>query len=467
MKTLLSILMFVLCINSSFATIWLPSILSDNMVLQRESTATIWGWTTSTSETITVVGSWNHKEITVKADQGIWSVNLPTPQAGGPYTVIIKGHEEVLLKNILIGEVWICSGQSNMEWTPDRGLLNAEEEIKNADYPNIRFFQVLKHQSTAPQDDLKGNWTMCSPETMRKFSSVAYFYGRKLHKDLSIPIGLINSSWGGTPIEVWIEKNKIENDKELKAASKKIKRNVWWSNEAGSTYNAMIHPIKKYTIAGAIWYQGESNRVNAFSYYKSFPLLISSWREVWGKEFPFYYAQIAPYTYDTSANIDAAVVRDAQLQTMSTVPNTGMAVTNDIGNLKNIHPTNKQEVGRRLALWAMAKTYGVNGIEYSGPIYKSMEVKKKKIEISFDHASKGLLKKGKVLTAFFIAGEDQKFYAAKAKIKGNKVMVSSSKVKKPVAVRFAFSNTATPNLFNNSGLPAAAFRTDDWLIKLK
>jgi len=453
--------------NNSYAKIWLPSILSDNMVLQQQSEATIWGWTTFTNETITITGSWNTKEVTVKANQGLWSVQLPTPVAGGPYIVSIKGHENIIITNVLIGEVWICSGQSNMQWTPEQGLLNSEDEIKNAKYPAIRFFQILPHQSSTPQDNTLGKWEECSPETMKKFSSVAYFFGRKLHKNLSIPIGLINSSWGGTPIETWISKGLIENDEELRMAAKKISDYPWWPKNPGETYNSMIHPITKFNVAGAIWYQGESNRVNPFSYYKSFPLLIKSWRKDWNKEFPFFFVQLAPFKYNNLLNVDAAIVREAQLQTMLSVPNTGMAVTNDIGNLKNIHPIKKQEVGRRLALWALAKTYGVKNIAYSGPVYRSMKIKKRKIILSFDHADNGLIKKGKVLNEFLIAGDDKKFYKAKAKIVGNTVEVKNTNVINPQAVRFAFSNTALPNLFNKSGLPATAFRTDTWKIKFE
>ncbi len=459
------LLLFLIWMNFSFGNIWLPSILSDNMVLQQNSTATIWGWTTATSETITVTGSWNNETVTIKAHQGVWSVKLPTPVAGGPYTVTIQGHEEIILSNILIGEVWICSGQSNMEWIPKMGLLNADEEIKNADYPNIRFFTVKKHIASSPQDDTPGNWLTCSPETMKYFSSVAYFFGRKLHKNLSTPIGLINSSWGGTNVEVWMPEEILEQDENLLKSVDKIKELPYWPKDPELAYNAMIHPIIKFDIAGAIWYQGESNRPNANSYYKIFPLMIDSWRKAWDKELPFYFVQIAPFNYYKSQkNIEAAVVRDAQLHTMMTVINTGMAVTNDIGELDNIHPKNKQEVGRRLALWALAKTYGVKGLEFSGPVYKSMEIKKNKISIHFDHVGNGLIKKGKNLNEFFIAGVDKKFYPAKAKIKGNTIVVSSSKVKEPLAVRFAFSDKALPNLFNESGLPASAFRTDNWEI---
>ena len=465
-RSLSFFILLIFSISSGFAKIWLPSILSDHMVLQQESSATIWGWTTSTSETITITGSWNNLKITVKADQGIWSAQLPTPIAGGPYSISIEGHEKILLKNILIGEVWLCSGQSNMEWTAKKGILNAEVEIEKANYPNIRFFQITKHKSSNPQDNTPGNWMECSPETMNNFSSIGYFFGRKLHKDLSIPIGLISSNWGGTPVEVWIPKQLIKSDKYLKSASEKLTKRPWWPEEPGAAYNTMIYPLVKFNIAGTIWYQGESNRQNAFSYYRSFPLLIKTWREKWNKEFPFYFVQIAPFKYNSKTNIEAAIVRDAQLYTMNTVPNTGMVVTNDIGDLKNIHPKNKQEVGRRLALWALAKTYGVKKLEFSGPLYKYMEIKKNKIIISFDHAKNGLQSKEKVLNEFYIAGADQIFYPAKAKIDEKKIIVSSSKVKKPVAVRFAFSNTALPNLFNKEGLPASAFRTDDWDIKI-
>ena len=464
MKKIL-IVLCVLMANVSFGKLWMPSVLSDNMVLQQKTDVTIWGWTTASDETITVTGSWNNTPIEIKAYQGKWALKLPTPEAGGPYTVTVDGHEKIVIENVLIGEVWLGSGQSNMQWSPNAALLNAKEEIKNANYPSIRFFHVDRHISSHPQDDTPGSWVECSPKTMQHFSSVAYFFGRELHQDLKIPVGLIHSSWGGTPVEVWIKDELINEDDYLKTAAKKVKPTAWWPNDPGLAYNAMIHPLINFEIAGCIWYQGESNRANPFSYYKSFPLLITSWRDDWQKELPFYFVQIAPYKYDPNNSWDAAVVRDAQLQTMLNVPNTGMAVTNDIGNLENIHPINKQDVGNRLALWALANTYGKSGLEYSGPIYKSMEVKKRKVILNFDHANSGLMAKGKELTEFYVAGDDKKFYPAKAKIVGNSVVVSSSEVKEPLAVRFAFSNTALPNLFNKEGLPASAFRTDDWALE--
>ncbi|MCM4167473.1 hypothetical protein KCTC52924_01031 [Arenibacter antarcticus] len=464
MKKLL-VLFTLLSMANSYAEIWLPSILSDNMVLQQNSDVTIWGWTTATSEEITVYGTWNNEKITTKAHQGVWTIQLPTPKAGGTYTVIVEGHEKLEISNVLIGEVWLGSGQSNMQWTPNQGLENAEEEINNANYPEIRFFQVAQKISQTPQDQLRGKWVVCSPETMQKFSSVAYFFGRELHQKLSVPVGLINSSWGGTPVEVWLKKELITEDEELGEAASKLREVAWWPNKPGYAYNAMIHPITKFNIAGFIWYQGESNRVNPKSYYKSFPLMIKSWRAEWGKELPFYFVQIAPFKYDDPNATDAAHVRDAQLYTMKNVGNTGMVVTNDIGNLDNIHPSNKQDVGNRLARWALAKTYGNKDLVYSGPVYKSMEINKKKIVLSFDFAENGLEKKGKELEEFYIAGEDKVFYPARAKIKGSSIIVTSTKVKEPTAIRFAFANGALPNFYNSAGLPASAFRTDNWELK--
>ncbi|MDY7393985.1 sialate O-acetylesterase [Aureibaculum sp. 2210JD6-5] len=466
MKKQVLLLIAILFFNQVFAEIWLPSILSDNMVLQQQSEVTIWGWTTSSSETISVYGSWDNKKFTTKANQGVWSLKLPTPKSGSIYSLTIEGHETIVINNVLIGEVWLASGQSNMQWSANSGIENAKEEIKNADYPEIRFFQVLRHKSTYPQDQTLGKWMVCTPETMQNFSAVAYFFGRKLHQDLSVPVGLINSSWGGTPVETWIDKDLIKKDSELSKAAKKIGDNPYRPKDPGVAYNAMIHPILNFNIAGVIWYQGESNRQNVPSYYESFPLLIDSWRKAFNKDFPFYFVQIAPFKYDNINGVDAAIVRDAQLKTMLTVPKTGMVVTNDIGNLENIHPINKQDVGKRLALWALAKDYGKTGLVYSGPVYKSMETKKRKIILNFDHADKGLTKKGKSLTEFYIAGEDQKFYPAKAKIVGNTVVVSAREVKEPKAVRFAFTNGALPNLFNKEGLPASAFRTDNWEIEV-
>lgn len=464
-KKLILLLITTLYFNYAFADIWLPSILSDNMVLQQKSEVKIWGWTTHTNEKLTITPSWNNEAVEIQAYQGTWSGRLTTPKAGGIYTITIKGHQEISIQNVLIGEVWLGSGQSNMEWSANSGIDNAEEEVAKANFPEIRFFTMVKHKSETPQDRGIGKWVVCTPETMKSFSAVAYYFGRELHNELKVPVGLINSSWGGTPIETWIQKELIE-DNELQASAKKVEVRPWWPNKPGSAYNAMIHPILNFNIAGVIWYQGESNRQNAFSYYTSFPLLIDSWRAAFEKDFPFFFVQIAPYKYDDPKGLDATIVRDAQLKTMQTVPKTGMVVVNDIGNLEDIHPQNKLDVGKRLSRWALAKNYGKLDIVVSGPIYKSMEIKKSKVILHFDYAENGLQQKGNVLNEFYIAGEDQKFHPAKAKIVGNTVIVSSRKVNNPQAVRFAFSNGALPNFFNREGLPASAFRTDNWEINL-
>jgi sialate O-acetylesterase len=448
------------------ASIWMPSVFSDNMVLQQQQMVPLWGWTSNPGETIRITGSWNQDTVSVVAVEGVWRTMIETPDAGGPYTVTVVGNETVVIHNVLIGEVWLCSGQSNMEWTPQQGLVNLEQEQKAANYPEIRFFTVPKHKSSYPQDNTPGKWVVCTPETFLHFSAVGFFFAREVFQQLHVPMGMINASWGGSPIEDWIPAPLIKQNPELSEAAKKLKKVNWWPTTPGVAYNAMIAPLIPYTIAGVLWYQGESNRVNASSYYTSLPLLIRSWRDAWGEDFSFYFAQIAPYDYKDD-NVAGAVVRDAELMTMKTVPGTGMAVTNDIGNLKDIHPHNKQEVGRRLALWALAHDYHRPKVVFTGPVYKEMEVDGNKVILSFDHAEGGLKMDGKELKAFTIAGEDRVFVPAKARIKDGTVEVWSPKVKKPVAVRFGFSDIALPNLTNGAGLPASAFRTDNWDVEIK
>jgi sialate O-acetylesterase len=462
--TLLALLILVSAQMQS--EVRLPSVFSSNMVLQQNKEVAIWGWA-SPQEQIKIIGSWNNKTIEVKTSSGAkWMTLLQTPIAGGPYTVTIEGENTIVLENILIGEVWVCSGQSNMESsaTHSYSFNNAKEEISNANYPKIRLFQVEKATSDTKQEDLTGTWTLCSPETMKSFSGTAYFFARELQNKLDIPIGLIHSSWGGTAAEVWMDKEVIDADPAFLENSSKLHVKDWCPTEAGSAFNAMIAPIIPYAIAGTIWYQGESNTVAPLNYSRLFPALIKDWRNKWGNEFPFYYVQIAPFKYDKP---DIGVLlRESQLKAMS-VSNTGMVVISDIGDITNIHPTNKQDVGYRLAQWALAKTYGKTDISYSGPVYKEMKTESKKIKLFFDYAQKGLVAKGGDLTHFEIAGVDKQFVPAKAKIIGNYIEVSSNKVKEPKAVRFAWDNVAEPNLFNSQGLPASAFRTDDWEIVMQ
>ncbi len=440
----------------SRANISLPGIFTDNMVIQQKSDVIIWGWA-STMEKITIKADWATEEISTTADnQGTWKLILKTPAAGGPYNIIIKGYNEIVLKNVLTGEVWLCSGQSNMQWSARSGINNAEEEIKNANYPKIRLFTVNLSTSHFPQDRVSGEWKECTPEAMRDFSSIGYFFARELSDRLGVPVGIINSSWGGTAAESWMAEEVIQNNEYLRTAAAMQKPVPWGPVEPGRIYNAMIHPLVQFRIAGAIWYQGEANTVNAYAYKDILENLIGSWRREWGYDFPFYYAQIAPYKYGNP--FEGVLVREAQRKALA-VPNTGMVVLSDIGDTTNIHPRNKQAAALRFANLALNRYYRAITIQDSGPLYKGMVIEKNKAIISFEN-SDGLHTAGKVLSGFEIAGEDKVYFPATAKIRDQKVVLQSGKVKIPVYVRFAWSNTATPDLFNQAGLPASCFTTE-------
>jgi sialate O-acetylesterase len=444
----------------SYSQIKLPSIFGDNMVLQQNSEATVWGWGEPGSE-IKISGSWSKDTVKTKiSNQSAWKVKLKTPAAGGPFLISIKGNEEVILNNVMIGEVWICSGQSNMEWSADSKIINSEEEVKNANYKDIRFFHVKKMGSETAQNNCFAKWEECSPSTMHSFSAIGYFFGRNLHQNLNIPIGIIEVAWGGTPAEVWMKAGLVESDPMLQACAAKLNTFDWWPSKPGVVYNGMIAPMVPYRIAGAIWYQGESNADNPESYQKLFKTLIENWRLDFGTDFPFYYVQIAPYTYGQSTR--AAMIREMQTQSMD-IPKTGMVVVSDlVDDVKNIHPRNKQDVGKRLADWALAETYGVKGLVYKHPVYESMSVEKNKIRISFANANNGLTVHGDNIVCFEIAGADKIFIPAKAKIEGSTVLVWAKELKTPVAVRFSYSNDAIGNLFGKEGLPVVPFRTDNW-----
>ena len=432
----------------------LPSIFSDHIVLQQQQAVTIWGWG-KPYEKVTVFGSWDDVAIETAVDnQAHWSLQVQTPKAGGPYTLTIRGYNEIILKDVLIGEVWVCSGQSNMEWSARLGIDSAGVEVSRADYPLIRFFSVNHRTALTPQIDLSGQWTVCSPQTMIDFSAVAYFFARKLQAEMDVPIGLINSSWGGTPAEVWTPEDVFEEKPALSEAAGLISPMGWSPKEPGRVFNAMLAPLVRFRIAGAIWYQGETNTANPATYKDLMAAMIGSWREAWGYEFPFYYAQIAPYKYGTP--FTGAEVRDAQRRALE-IPNTGMVMTSDIGNIDDIHPRNKQEVGLRMANLALTGHYQVLDQVVSGPLYRSFNLEKKSIRVFFDHAE-GLVCRGGPCTHFEIAGEDGVFHPAEAVVEDNTVVVSSPEVRTPKAVRFGWSNTAEPNLFNGAGLPASCFK---------
>jgi sialate O-acetylesterase len=455
----LSILMAFCGLASSAGAVTLPAIIGPHMVLQQNAEVTIWGWG-KTGEEITVTGSWDNQPVKTKADnQARWEVKLKTSAAAGPHTLTVKGYNTLVLEDVLLGEVWLCSGQSNMEWSASAGIDNAEQHVAQANYPSIRFFQVAHRTADSPQLDLQGQWVVCTPETMKNFSAVGYFFGREIHQKMKVPVGLINSSWGGTPAEVWLSSQAIAANPVLAQSAAGRKEVQWGPVQPGKAYHAMIAPLIPFRLAGALWYQGESNTDAPEVYAQLLPALIQNWRTQWQQDFPFYYVQIAPFNYGGAEEWPR--LAEAQLKTLS-VPHTGMVVISDVGNVDDIHPRNKLDVGKRLAALALNKTYGQKDVPFSGPVFREMKPEGNKLRLSFDHADQGLVVKGKGLTHFEIAGEDQKFVPATAKIDGKTIVVSAKEVKKPVAVRYAWSNTANPNLFNKAGLPAASFRTDSW-----
>jgi len=431
------------------------------MVLQQNTSAKLWGWG-EPAEKLLVTTSWNNRTDSLKVDEnGKWIISIPTPVAGGPYNITLKGHNTIVLQNVLIGEVWICSGQSNMEMNYNWGIPQMKPDISTAANSNIRFFQVPRSTAPAPQEMGEGRWTECDSNTVKSFSAVAYYFGKKLNADLNIPIGLIQAAWGGTPAETWTPVEKVEADPVLKSAAQKIARVPWWPITPGYAYNGMIAPVINSQIAGVIWYQGEANVGAASTYQQLLTTMIKSWREKSGKEFSFYLVQLAPFNYG-NRNV-AALLREAQQKTTA-LSKTGMVVTTDLADdTADIHPKNKKDVGYRLANLALADTYGKNIPSALMPVFKSMMInRKEQIVVTIDNAPNGLMQKGKTATGFFVAGPDKIFYPAVAKIYDNKIVLSAKSVTHPDAVRYAFSNTAIGNVFSKEGLPLAPFRSDDW-----
>jgi sialate O-acetylesterase len=460
-KFLLTLLILFAITPILFAKIILPSVFADNMVLQQNSEVAIWGWS-DPGETVKIVTSWNSKDtVKVKADNAAaWKTTIRTIGAGGPYSIQILGNGGIKLSNVMLGEVWICSGQSNMEMSVNWKLINGEEEAAKANNPNIRIFHVQKIGADYPQQTCNATWTTCTPETMRATSAVGYFFAREIQQKLNVPVGIIVSAWGGTPAEVWIEKSRIENNPELKK-NKHTDDSQWWPGSPGKLYNSMIAPFVPYGIAGAIWYQGESNCENYPIYSQLMKTLIENWRSDFKKDFPFYLVQIAPYNYGDKGTSE--YIREQEDIVAKTVANTGMVVITDlVDNIKDIHPKDKLNVGKRLANYALAETYKQNVGAYKSPAYQSMQVEKDKVRLTFSNILTGLKCTGKTPEKFLIAGDDQNFVPATAKMDGNTIVLSSKLVKTPVAVRFGFDDTTMPDVFSSEGLPLAPFRTDKW-----
>ena len=484
------------------ADVRLPHVIGSRMVLQRDISLPIWGWADPNENVTVKIGE--NEFSTQASKEGDWKVELPPMKAGGPFSMTVSGKNTIQLTDILIGEVWICSGQSNMQ-VPLSTVFNTKQEIAQANYPGIRLFHVPRIPAGQPVSDIDTEWLPCSSENFSEFSATAYFFGRDLHKELGVPVGLINSSWGGTYIEPWTsyegfkqvpeltefveridqDKNAYRNSlgesldevqewikesrKALKSGEEIPLQPEWPEHPLDShrspsgLYNGMIHPIIPYAIRGAIWYQGESNRREGMLYFDKTKALIGGWRKAWNQgDFPFLYVQLAPCRYGKGNYHHLPGMWEGQTACLA-IPNTGMVVTTDIGDVTYVHPLNKQDVGKRLSLWALAKAYGRDDLVYSGPFYKSMAVSGNKIVISFDHTGSGLKSAdGKPLNWFTIAGANQKFVKAHAEIEGDTVVVWSEKIDDPVAVRFGWHEEAEPNLMNKENLPASPFRTDKW-----
>lgn len=459
MKKLFQLLVIMLPF-STYAEVKLSALFGDDMILQQNTMVNVWG-SAQPNEVVRVQGSWMQTATETRADAtGVWKVQIPTPKAGTGFTLTINEH---VLKNVAIGEVWICSGQSNMEWTPRQGLDDVARAQMSANFPNIRAFTVQRNSKNEAQTDVSGKWSPISPESMMQFSSVAYFFGKMLHQELNVPIGLINTSWGGTPAEAWMSESALRMDQRFAHLAARANNPQKTEVFPTSLYKGMVEPLIPFKMAGVIWYQGESNTSDPYLYRTLFPALIADWRSAWGNEFPFYYVQIAPYQY--SLPYIGALVQEAQRMTLAKARNVGMVVTTDIGNPKDIHPTNKQDVGKRLALWALAKHYQKADFvgKYSGALYQKMRIEGNKIRVYFDEFD-GRLAHPFPLTHFYVAGADKRFYPAFAEFSRKELLVYSPNVPNPVAVRFGFDNIAEPNFRNRNSLPASPFRTDDWAL---
>lgn len=458
---------FLMLLLASFhvsAKVVLPSVFSDNMVLQQKDEVNVWG-KAAANNTISIITSWNNKKYTVISDQqGNWKTKIVTPAAGGPYTITFNDGDKLTLQNVMIGEVWVCSGQSNMDMPVlgfgNQPVLHSNEILFDADNSNIRLIRYEDALSRTPAFDCRSTtWEVSDAKSAGKFSAVGYQFAQLLQRKLKVPVGMIMSSRGGTKIEAWMSENSLKDfpDIRIPAVDDTAKMG---KNDPAVLFNAMVHPFLGYGIKGVIWYQGEANRANAKIYDQLMVSMVREWRNLWHRgDFPFYYVQIAPFKYKDTL---APLVREAQLKASTQIPNCGMVVTMDVGAEHSIHPPDKTTVSRRLAYWAMAKTYGMDGLACAGPVYQSVKINKETASITFTNVENGLTSFGKTLSAFEVAGEDKVFYPAAARIIRKGVVVHSAQVKQPVAVRYAFKDWAAGDLYNTEGLPAAPFRTDDW-----
>lgn len=489
---------YAVLLLSGRADVRLPGLFSDHMVLQQGQPVTVWGWADS-DEAVTV--SFRNRTVSTVAAGGKWRVQLPRQKAGGPHALVVQGRNRVEIQDVLVGEVWICSGQSNMEWPLNRSF-EPQPDVDAATLPQLRLFTVPKLRAQEPVDDVKAAWQLCTPASVPGFSAVGFYFGRDLQAARGVPVGLIHTSWGGSPAEVWMRQEVLERNPrfkreildpypeqerkfqaelaawekesaDLKAQGKEQTRGRPWNSwRPSELYNGMIAPLIPFGVRGAIWYQGESNAGRAHQYRSLFPNLIQNWRDDWGlPDLTFLAVQLAPWDRNqkrspeeiTARPVDSdwAELREAQLITAQTLKSVGLAVITDVGDKDDIHPARKQPVGARLALLARSLAYGERLVA-SGPVFKRLKVKQSDAILSFDHTGGGLEARGGKLRGFAIAGEDQKFMWADARIEGKTVVVSHPLVSRPVAVRYGWADYPVVNLFNREGLPATPFRTDDF-----
>jgi sialate O-acetylesterase len=467
------------------AEVKLPALFSDHMVLQRDQPAKVWGWATPGEEVKVQIAGQTKTAKT--ADDGSWSVQLDPLPAGGPHTLTIACADSTrTIQDVLVGEVWICSGQSNMQWDIN-ATYDADLEALTAKSSAVRLISVPQVGTQELKNDFDGKWEIATPETVRSFSAVGYLYGRQIHETLGVPVGLIDDAWGGSAAEAWVRRDILEKDPKyadlikgwqgMEAAyndaatpadkKKQLEGQMRGNARPGNIYNGVLKPTIGYGIRGAIWYQGESNAGRAYQYRDLFPLMIQSWRDEWGiGDFPFFWVQLADFMAEKPEPGDSAwaELREAQTMTLSRLPNTGQAVIIDIGEGKDIHPRNKLDVARRLARWALATVYGVN-IPYQSPTYKSMKVEGNKVVLTFDHVGSGLSTFDvDEARGFAVAGEDKAWHwATSAKVTGaDTIEVSCDKVSAPVAVRYGWADNPVVNVYSKEHLPLTPFRTDDW-----
>jgi sialate O-acetylesterase len=507
-KTILSVSVFVVALQFANADVKLPAIFSEHMVLQQETAVPIWGWA-DPGEQVTVELAGQVKTTTADTN-GKWMLKLAKLKASEGQSLVVKGKNKLTINDVLVGDVWICSGQSNMGLTVNRAK-DFEQEKAAAKFPQLRMFTVERTSMAEPQADCKGRWELTTPENVGFFSAAAYFFGREIHQKLGMPVGLINTSWGGTSIEAWTsmeaqaklkeygtisdswvkatampydEKKALEqynkqlgaykeNAKKAKADGKTAPRAPVKpvdprlnQNYPANLYNGMIAPLVPYALKGGIWYQGENNSNKSFAniYGLQLETMIKDWRARWGYDFPFAWVQLPDFRTPQKDAVEPSgwvTVREEMLKSLK-IPKTGMAITLGLGEANDIHPKNKQEVGKRLAMWALADVYKQKGVASSGPLPSGDKVKGNEIIISFKHTDGGLKVEGGELKGFAIAGEDKVWKWAQARIEGDKVVVSHPDIKKPAAVRYAWAANPVFSLYNGAGIPATPFRTDDW-----